>query len=44
MITKQFNGRNYEFPEGTTDEQIDKYFKKIDPNKRGIVADIGLSA
>ena len=44
MITKTFNNQSYEFPEGTTDEQIDKYFKKIDPNKRGLVTDIGLSA
>ncbi|WOZ55770.1 internal virion protein D [Pelagibacter phage HTVC041P] len=44
MITREFNGNNYQFPEGTTDEQIDKYFKKIDPNKRGLITDIGLSA
>ena len=37
MIIKQFNGQNYQFPEGTTDEQIDKYFsRKLDPNKRGV--------
>jgi len=44
MITKTFNNQSYEFPEGTTDEQIEKYFKKIDPNKRGLITDIGLSA
>ena len=44
MITKTFNNQSYEFPEGTSDEQIDKYFKKIDPNKRGLITDIGLSA
>ena len=44
MIQKTFNNQNYQFPEGTTDEQIEDYFKKIDPDRRGVVADIGLSA
>jgi len=44
MITKTFNNKSYQFPDGTTDEQIDKYFKKVDPNKRGAIKDIGFSA
>ena len=40
MIQKTFNNQNYQFPEGTTDEQIEDYFKKIDPDRRGVVADI----
>ena len=44
VITRNFNNQNYEFPEGTTEEQINEYFKKIDPNRRGVIADIGLSA
>ena len=44
MITKTFNNKSYQFPDGTTDKQIDKYFKKLDPNKRGLIKDIGFSA
>ena len=43
-ILKTFNKQNYQFPDGTTDEQIEKYFKKIDPDRRGVITDIGLSA
>ena len=54
-IIKKHNNKNYQFPEGTTDEQIENYFSNLkeepiqqeeqpQERTRNLVTDIGLSA
>ena len=45
-INRNFQGQTYQFPDGTTDEQIENYFTKLSEpkEKRGLLKDISLGA
>ena len=41
-LNRNFQGQTYQFPDGTTDEQIENYFTKLSEpkEKRGLLKDI----
>ena len=45
-LNRNFQGQTYQFPDGTTDQQIENYFTKISEpkEKRGLLKDISLGA
>ena len=45
-LNRNFQGQTYQFPDGTTDEQIENYFTKLSEpkEKRGLLKDISLGA
>ena len=44
-LKRKHNNLTYEFPEGTTEEQINEYFNQLNPEEnRGLIKDIGVGA